>query len=65
MIKIVIYIYIYLICCEFEIVKAVIIQYKPPSLPAFISSSLFPQPALTIGIKEGVHQIITIIFRNL
>ena len=55
----------FFVCGELEIIKTIIIQYEPSPLPALVSPPLLPQPPLLVRVEESVHQVISVIFRNL
>lgn len=48
----------------FEIVKAIVVEDEPAAFPAFVAASLFPEPALLVGVEEGVHEVVAIVFGN-
>ena len=54
-----------LVCCELKIVQTVVIEDEPPPLPALVPAALLPQPALLVGVEEGVHQVIAVVLRDL
>lgn len=55
----------FLVRREFEVVQAVVVQDEPPPLPTFVAATLFPQPALFVGVEEGVHEVVAVIFGDL
>lgn len=55
----------FLVCSVLEIVETIVVKDEPTSLPRFVPSTLFPQPAFAVGIKERVHQIVAIVLGNL
>ena len=50
--------------CVLKIVETIVVKDEPTPLPRFVSSALFPQPALAVRIEECMHQIIAIVFGN-
>ena len=50
---------------ELEVIQAVVIENEPPPLPALVSAALLPEPSLLVRIEEGVHEVISVIFRDL
>jgi hypothetical protein len=47
-----------------KVVEAVVVQDKPPPLPALYATTLLPQPALFVRVEKGMHQVIAVIFRD-
>lgn len=50
---------------ELEVIEAIVVEDEPAALPRFVPPSLLPEPPLAIGVEECVHQIVTVIFRDL
>ena len=50
---------------ELEVVEAIVVQDKPPPFPALVAASLLPEPALPIGVEEGVHEVVAVVLGDL
>ena len=55
----------FLVCSVLEIVETIVVKDEPASLPRFVPSTLFPQPAFAVRIEERVHQIVAIVLGDL
>ena len=53
-----------LVCGKFKVVKTIVIENEPSSLPTLVSAPLLPQPTLLVRVEESVHQVVAIILRN-
>ena len=54
-----------LVCCELKVIQTVVIEDEPSPLPALVTPTLLPQPALLVRVEECVHQVVTVILRDL
>lgn len=48
----------------FKVVEAVVVEDEPAPLPRFVPAALLPQPTFPVGIEEGVHQVVAVVFGN-
>ena len=53
------------VCCELKVVQAVVVKDEPPPLPALVPPTLLPQPALLVRVEESMHEVISVILRDL
>lgn len=54
-----------LVSCVLKVVEAVVVEDEPPPLPGLVAAALLHEPPLTVGVEEGVHEIVPIILWDL
>lgn len=53
-----------LVCGELKVVETVVRQDEPAPFPRLHAASQFEQPALTVGVEEGMSEVIAVILRD-